>query len=239
MCTQMAFFSPASNQVFISRCFTSVIKSSWLLLPSLLLYSGIKAIQKIETSISCNPIGFRGRIIYVQGIGRCVLHSWSNISVSLFPLCYFLPSFHCHIPPCLTNSVRHAPVITARPLCRTPPFESCNYRWWQFSSLAMTLTAGGRVTGLYSQQQFCYWSHYWATLCEWLQVGGGGEVCYYLKPIAESSLNRKSFERKGLRARQIHRRVRKSSSLLKEFVLRIPKIGDKISRQLIYLLIIG
>lgn len=43
------------------------------MLPSLRLYSGIKAVQKIETSIGCNPIGFRGRIIHGPGIGLCVL----------------------------------------------------------------------------------------------------------------------------------------------------------------------
>lgn len=62
-----------TNQVSVSPCLASVIKSSRLLLPRLHLYSGIKAVQKIETSIDCNPIGFRGRIIYVPGIGLHVL----------------------------------------------------------------------------------------------------------------------------------------------------------------------
>lgn len=64
-----------TKQVSVRLRFPSVIKSSGLLLPRLCLSRGIKAVQKIETSIRSNPTGFSGRIIYVPGIGPCVLPS--------------------------------------------------------------------------------------------------------------------------------------------------------------------
>lgn len=105
----------------------------------------LKQPRKLRPVSAVIPLDLEAGLFMYKGLdGASSTHKATSLTLS--SLCSFLPSFHCHIPPCLTNSIRHAPVITAPSLCRTPPFESCNYRWWQFSSLAVTLTAGGRVS---------------------------------------------------------------------------------------------
>lgn len=106
----------------------------------------LKQPRKLRPVSAVIPLDLEAGLFMYKGLdGASSAHKATSLTLS--SLCSSLPSLRCHIPPCLTNSVRRAPVITARPLCRTPPFESCNYRCWQFSSLAATLTAGGRVSG--------------------------------------------------------------------------------------------